>query len=106
MITKDAVQLFARTEAALGHRYRLERLVAASPERVLFRATDALLNRAVSLRLNIYSTDSLRQWFLREAEALAQLDHPAIRHVYDVGLIDELAFRIGNWIDGEGLQEA
>jgi len=106
MVTKDAVQLFARTEAALGHRYRLERLVAASPARVLFRATDALLNRAVSLRLNIYTTDPLRHWFLREAEALAQLDHPAIRHVYDVGLIDELAYRIGNWIDGEGLHEA
>lgn len=106
MVTKDAVQLFARTEAALGHRYRLERLVAASPERVLFLATDALLNRAVSLRLNLFTTEALRRWFLREAEALAQLDHPAIRHVYDVGVVDDMAFRVGNWIAGEGLHEA
>jgi hypothetical protein len=26
--------------------------------------------------------------------------------VYDVGVIEELAYRIGNWIDGEGLHEA
>lgn len=106
MVTKDAVQLFSRTEAALGSRYRLERLVASSSERVLFLATDTLLSRRVSLRLNIYSGEPLRAWFLREAEALAQLDHPAIRHVYDAGIIEDLAFRIGNWIEGEGLHEA
>lgn len=106
MVTQDAVQLFLRTEAALGTRYRLERLVAASPERVLFLASDTLLNRRVSLRVQFYSTPELRRWFLAEAEALAQLDHPAIRHVYDAGLRDDLAFRIGNWIDGEGLHEA
>jgi len=106
MVTKDAVQLFSRTEAALGDRYRLERLVAASPARVLFLATDTLLSRRVSLRLNVYSSEPLRAWFLREAEALAQLDHPAIRHVYDAGTIEDLAFRIGNWIEGEGLHEA
>ncbi len=43
---------------------------------------------------------------LREAEALARLDHPAIRHVYDAGETGEVAYRIGNWIDGEGLHEA
>lgn len=106
MVTQDAVQLFLRTEAALGTRYRLERLVAASPERVLFLASDTLLNRRVSLRVQFYSTAGLRQWFLGEAEALAQLDHPAIRHIYDAGVRDDLAFRIGNWIDGEGLHEA
>jgi serine/threonine protein kinase len=26
--------------------------------------------------------------------------------VYDAGIIDDLAFRVGNWIDGEGLQQA
>ena len=31
---------------------------------------------------------------------------PAIRHVYDAGIVGELAFRVGNWIDGEGLDQA
>jgi serine/threonine-protein kinase len=81
-------------------------MVAASRERVLFTAQDKLLVRRVSLRVNLYPNDQTRAWFLREAEALAQLDHPAIRHVYDAGLVGDLAFRVGNWIEGESLQEA
>ncbi len=106
MTTPPPLTIFERVEAALGQRYRLETMVAASRERVLFTAHDKLLSRRVSLRVNLYPDDQTRAWFLREAEALAQLDHPAIRHVYDAGVIGELAFRVGNWIEGESLQEA
>jgi serine/threonine protein kinase len=73
---------------------------------VLFEAQDEILKRRVSLRVNFYSDPAVRAWFLREAEALGRLDHPAIRHVYDAGIIGDLAYRVGNWIDGEGLQQA
>ena len=106
MIGADPTELFQATDAVLGARYRLERLVAVNTERVLFAAQDQILNRRVSVRVNFYSTDTVRKWFLLEAEALARLDHPAIRHVYDVGVEGELAYRIGNWIEGEGLHEA
>jgi serine/threonine-protein kinase len=104
--TIDAVSAFQRAEAALGPRYKLERLIAASAERVLFKALDQVLKRRVSLRVNFHADDPTRGWFLREAEALGQLDHPAIRHVYDAGIIGEMAYRVGNWIEGEGLHEA
>lgn len=106
MTTPPPLTIFERVETALGHRFRLETMVAASRERVLFTALDILLSRRVSLRVNLYPDDRTRAWFLREAEALAQLDHPAIRHVYDAGLIGDLAFRVGNWIEGESLKEA
>ncbi len=106
MTTPPPLTIFERVEAALGHRFRLETMVAASRERVLFTALDVLLSRRVSLRVNLYPDDRTRAWFLREAEALAQLDHPAIRHVYDAGIIGDLAFRVGNWIEGESLKEA
>ncbi len=106
MTAPDPVAAFEAAEAAVGTRYQLERLVAASRERVLFLAVDRVLKRRVSLRLNFYSDEPTRAWFLREAEALGQLDHPAIRHVYDVGTVGMLAYRVGNWIEGEGLQEA
>jgi serine/threonine-protein kinase len=95
-----------RAAAALGHRYRLDRMVAASRERVLFHAFDLTLRRRVSLRVNFYPDSALRGWFLREAEALAQLDHPAIRHVYDAGVVGEIAFRAGSWIEGESAHDA
>lgn len=95
-----------RTQAALGHRYRLDRMVAASRERVLFQAYDITLKRRVSLRVNMYPDSVVRGWFLSEAEALAQLDHPAIRHVYDAGVIGDIAFRTGSWIEGESALDA
>ncbi len=104
--TLPPLAYFDGTQAALGHRYELERLVAANRERVLFTAVDRLLRRRVSLRVNFYFGEPLRIWFLREAEALAQLDHPALRHVYDAGVVGGLAYRVGNWIDGENLAEA
>ncbi len=97
---------YERVDTALGHRYVIESLVAANRERLLLIARDKILKRRVSLRVNLYSDEQVRAWFLAEAEALGQLDHPAIRHVYDVGVIGDLAYRVGNWVDGESLQEA
>jgi serine/threonine-protein kinase len=104
--TPAPLTYFQRADAVLGKRYRLEKMVAVSRERVLFCAWDDVLKRRVSLRANFYGDDQVRNWFLREAEALAHLDHPAIRHVYDAGVIGDLAFRVGNWIDGESLLDA
>jgi serine/threonine protein kinase len=80
--------------------------VAASSERVLFEAYDQTLRRRVSLRINFHEAETIRIWFMREAEAMGQLDHPAIRHVYDAGIVGNLAYRCGNWIDGESLDQA
>lgn len=106
MTGPDPVLAFERTHAALGDRYRLERIAAANASRVLFEAYDETLKRQVSVRVNFYHDAATRAWFLREAEALGQLDHPAIRHVYDAGVVGDLAYRIGNWVDGESLEDA
>jgi serine/threonine protein kinase len=95
-----------RVAAAIGPRYHIESRVAAARDRVLFLANDLTLRRRVSLRVHTTASDAARGWFLMEAEALARLDHPAIRHVYDIGTGNGLAWRIGNWIEGEGLDEA
>ena len=79
MTTPPPLSIHERVSAALGTRYRLDALIAANRERVLFAAYDTTLNRPVSLRVNFYTDERVRRWFLREAEAIAQLDHPAIR---------------------------
>ncbi len=106
MSDPDPGSTFDLTRKALGARFRLDRLVALSSERALFEAFDQTLKRRVSLRVNLRPDDGSRAWFMREAEALGQLDHPAIRHVYEAGVVGALAYRVGNWIDGEGLREA
>jgi serine/threonine protein kinase len=106
MTTSPESRYYDAVMAALGHRYHLEHMVALSPERALFLATDKMLRRRVSLRVQDDPESPTRAWFLREAETLARLDHHAIRHVYDAGVIGPLAFRIGNWIDGESLFDA
>jgi eukaryotic-like serine/threonine-protein kinase len=60
----------------------------------------------VSVRVNFYLDDAVRAWFMSESEALGQLDDPGILHVYDGGVAGDLAYRIGKWVDGEGLAEA
>ena len=106
MTGPDPLAAFESTASALGARYRLERIAASNAERVMFEAYDETLRRRVSVRVSFGGDGPARAWFLREAEALGQLDHPAIRHVYDAGVVGDLAYRIGNWIDGEGLEEA
>jgi len=72
----------------------------------LFESFDELLKRRVSLRVNFFIDEPTRAWFMRDAEALARVDHPAILHIYDAGVRGEVAYRVGNWIDGEGLEQA
>jgi serine/threonine protein kinase len=86
--------------------FEIERLVAKSDERLLFLATDPVFKRRVALRIHLDPAAPGRAWFLREAEVMASLDHPSIRHAYAAGALGDLAWRSGNWIEGESLQEA
>jgi serine/threonine protein kinase len=85
--------------------FSLEELVAESDERALYRVRDRVLKRIVALRVQLRPGPT-RKWFQREGEVLAMLDHPSIRHIYAAGERDGVAWRVGNWIEGESLAEA
>src|SRR6266480_4804386 len=91
---------------ALEPGFRLDQLVALSPERALYKAWDRRLKRAVAMRLHLVPGSPGRDWFLRDTETLAALDHPAIRHVYAAGEVASFAYRTANWIEGESLADA
>ena len=91
---------------ALERAFRLDRLVALSPERALYHAWDRVLKRFVALRVHLAPEAPGRSWFVRETETLAALDHPAIRHAYAAAVVGSFAYRTANWIDGESLAEA
>lgn len=91
---------------ALEPAFRLDNLVALSPERALYQAWDRVLKRHVTIRVHLIAGTPGRAWFMRETETLAALDHPAIRHAYAAGEIGSFAYRTANWIDGESLADA
>ncbi|HXM38490.1 MAG TPA: serine/threonine-protein kinase [Gemmatimonadales bacterium] len=91
---------------ALEPAFRLDNLVAVSSERALYHAWDRLLKRHVAIRVHLSPGTPGRAWFLREAETLAALDHPAIRHAYAAGEIGTFAYRTANWIEGESLADS
>jgi serine/threonine protein kinase len=92
-------------QTVFGDLFVNEGLVAESPERALFMARDRLLKRRVALRVQLRQGPG-RDWFLRETEVLASLDHPSIRHVFSAGERGACLYRVGNWIEGESLAEA
>jgi len=85
--------------------FELVHLVHESEDHALFRARDRVLKRDVALRIHKKEGPS-RMWYERETEVLASLDHPSIRRIYSAGYRDGLAYRAGNWIEGESLAEA
>jgi serine/threonine protein kinase len=102
----DLAQLFTEAQQVFEGRFKLERVVAGSPVRVLFVAGDAVLKRRVALRLHLVPGGRHRHWFEAETELLAALDHPSIRSVYSAGYEGEWAYRVSQWIEGESLADA
>src|SRR5213082_2634226 len=86
--------------------FRLDRLVHATAERVVYHAWDRLLKRHVALHTHLAPDAPGRAWFLRETETLAALDHPTIRHVYAAAIAGGFAYRTTNWVEGESLADA
>jgi hypothetical protein len=90
----------------LQSRYRLDAELGRGGMGVVYRAHDTLLDRAVAVKLlsdsKLGSEGHAR--LLREAQAAAQLDHPNIVSVYDVGQADGAPFIVMQLVEGESLQ--
>ncbi|MGZ3425997.1 MAG: serine/threonine-protein kinase, partial [Polyangia bacterium] len=71
---------------------------------VVYRAHDAELDRDVAVKLVTTGdapTDTLATRLLREAQALAQLSHPNVVAVYDVGRVDDGVFLAMELVAGD-----
>ncbi len=74
---------------------------------LVLRAYDALLEREVAIKLPLMDPRThpeVRRRFLREAQALAGLSHPAIVRVYDVREIEPVYYTM-ELVNGRTLQE-
>jgi serine/threonine-protein kinase len=87
--------------------YLLEGLVGAGGTAAVFRARDERLGRVVALKLlaaDLTRDEGFRRRFLREARAVAAVDHPHIIPVYEAGEADGVLFIAMRFVAGGDLR--
>ena len=96
------------TGVQLNERYRLDALLGQGSMGEVYRARDVLLNRDAAIK--VLSQGSLgtigRARLLHEARYIANLNHPNIVTVHDVGEQDGLPFIVMELVEGRTLHEA
>ena len=89
--------------------YELLRKVGSGAMGEVHQAHDLDLDRTVAIKL-LHATSaadpSLNERFLREARSAAQLIHPHVALVYQVGRHEGLTFIVMEWLDGGDLAHA
>ena len=100
--------------AALGPgdavgRYQIRALLGAGGMGQVFTAFDTELGRAIALKVIRYkarsSSSRARAWLLREAQALAKVQHPNVVAIYDVGTKGDQVFIAMELIAGQTLTD-
>ncbi len=100
-VTHDA-RVLGRT---LSH-YRVDHRLGAGGMGSVYRARDLALGRDVALKVVTDGYDaSLRERLLREAEANARLQHPAIATFFEAGMADGTAFIAMEYVRGTTLRD-
>jgi eukaryotic-like serine/threonine-protein kinase len=72
------------------------------------KARDAVLGRIVALKtlVHAFGAPIEQKQFLREAQIVSQLSHPAIINLYDVGIEDgNVAYLVMEYVSGKTLQQ-
>ena len=92
---------------SIGH-YRVIRKLGSGGMGAVYLALDTKLDRKVAIKLlhpEFSSDEHFKKRQLREAQAVAKLDHPNICSVYDVNEIDSFTFIVMQYIEGESLAD-
>jgi serine/threonine protein kinase len=88
-------------------KYQIVEPVGEGAMGVVYRATDLVLDRTVAVKVMsaaIARDQSLRQRFLREAQAAASLQHPNLVTVYDLGETDGHLYIAMEFVYGADLE--
>ena len=83
--------------------YVLQRLVGVGGMAAVYQARDERLGRVVALKL-LAGDEAVRVRFVREARAVAAVDHPHIIPVYAAGEADGMQFIAMRFVAGDTLQ--
>jgi len=87
--------------------YRVDDLVGRGGMGVVYRATDAALERSVALKLlapELARDESFRRRFAAESKIAASLDHPNVIPIYQAGEHDGVLYLAMRFVRGEDLR--
>ena len=88
----------------LGH-YQVIEEIGRGGMGTVYRGVDLRLGRQVALKLVAANARSYHARLLREAQALAQLSHPNVVPVYDVGTVHGAVFMAMELVTGQSLRQ-
>lgn len=94
-------------DVELNERYRLLTCIGSGGMAVVYKAVDTLLERRVAvkvLRRRFASDPEFLERFQREARAAANLDHPNVVTVFDVGKDGDRHYIVMEFVDGQDLK--
>ncbi|RME01464.1 MAG: hypothetical protein D6812_08030, partial [Deltaproteobacteria bacterium] len=104
-ITAEETLMVPKTLGS-GHvingRYQIVEVLGEGGMGTVYKAIDLTLNRIVAVKVT--NRPDLKDRFLREAEIMANLNHPNIVAVYDRGEYKKNAFIVMEYIAGEPLE--
>lgn len=95
-------------QTILGNRYQIIKKIGDGGMAFVYQAKDKLLNRIVAvkvLRPEFVDDKDFLAKFKREAEAVANITHPNIVNVYDVGQEGKVHYIVMEYVDGQNLKE-
>lgn len=93
------------TGAILTERYKLERLIGQGGTADTYLALDSLLRREVAVKILTDRSIDVRRRFLKEAQAMATLNHPNIVTVFDAGETDGHGYIVMEYVNGKTLRQ-
>ena len=88
----------------LAQRYEIDHLIGQGGTADTYVARDAVLRRDVAVKILTDRSHEVRRRFLREAQAMATLNHPNIVAVYDAGESDGYSYIVMEYVRGKTLR--
>jgi serine/threonine protein kinase/WD40 repeat protein/ribosomal protein S27E len=106
LVGAKTVTHYSPGERTIGHFQLLDR-VGIGAFGSVWKAHDTRLDRTVAIKIprNDHLDEAQTELFLRDARAAAQLKHPNIVSVHEVGKQDDTIYIVSDFIDGETLRE-
>ena len=88
-------------------RYSILKRLGEGGKGVVYKARDIVLNRIVAIKMLKSESSSGEEFprFIREAQAVAKLNHPNIVSIYDIGKEYGKQFFVLEFVDGTSLRE-